>query len=77
MAVPDYECVYLSGNNMGGIMWFASKIDSALHYFTVAMNALTKMDSTPYNRYYRPAVLNNNLAAMARDETNNKAKEPA
>jgi CHAT domain-containing protein/tetratricopeptide (TPR) repeat protein len=64
MAVPDYECVYLSGNNMGGIMWFASKTDSALHYFTVAMNALAKMDSTPYNRYYRPAVLNNNLAAI-------------
>jgi CHAT domain-containing protein len=64
MATPNYECLYLSGNNMGGIMWFASKIDSAIHYYQIALSALSKMDSTPLNRYYRPAVLNNNLAGI-------------
>ncbi|MEP7259491.1 MAG: tetratricopeptide repeat protein, partial [Flavitalea sp.] len=64
MSSPDYECLYLSGNNMGSIMWYASKTDSALYYFNLAKQALSKMDTTPLNKYYRPAVLNNNLAAI-------------
>ena len=64
MPSPNYECLYLSGNNMGNIMWLSSKVDSALYFFNVALGALDKMDSTPLNKYYRPAVLNNNLAAI-------------
>jgi CHAT domain-containing protein len=64
MPSPVYECLYLSGNNMGNIMWFSSKVDSALYFFNIALDALNKMDSTPLNKYYRPAVLNNNLAAI-------------
>ncbi|MBL7735587.1 MAG: CHAT domain-containing protein [Chitinophagaceae bacterium] len=61
---PNYECLYLSYNNMGGIMWFASKMDSAQYYYTMALDAIAHMDSTPLNKYYRPAVLNNNLAGI-------------
>lgn len=61
---PNYECLYLSYNNMGSIMWFASKMDSALYYYTLALDAISRMDSTPINKYYRPAVLNNNMAGI-------------
>ncbi len=61
---PNYECLYLSANNMGSIMWFASKMDSALYYFNIAISAVSKMDTAPLNKYYRPAVLYNNLAGI-------------
>ena len=70
MPRPDYDRLYTGWNNMGGIMWMASKTDSALYYFNLALGALEKMDQSPINKYYRPAVLMNNLAALYNIEGN-------
>lgn len=61
---PDYESLYTAANNMGAQMWFASKLDSAVYYFDIALKALEKTGPTPLNRYYRPAVVQNNLSAI-------------
>lgn len=62
-ATPS-EQWYLSANNMGNIMWYASKTDSALYYFQTALNVVAKLEPTAENRLYRPAVLLNNMAAI-------------
>ena len=69
-ANKDQEGLYVAANNMGSIMWMTSKMDSALYYFKIALNALSKTDRTPINQYYRPAVLNNNMAALYNMEGN-------
>ncbi|MGB8194836.1 MAG: CHAT domain-containing protein, partial [Chitinophagaceae bacterium] len=61
---PDYESFYTAANNMGGQMWFASKLDSAVYYFDMALNALSKTERTPINQYYRPAVVQNNMSGI-------------
>ncbi|HEY8388118.1 MAG TPA: CHAT domain-containing tetratricopeptide repeat protein [Parasegetibacter sp.] len=61
----NYERLYLAYVSMGGIMWYASKYDSASFYYKEALNALAKLDKNdPLNHYYRPALLNNNLAGI-------------
>lgn len=61
---PDYESVYTSYNSMGAILWNASRTDSSLFYFNKALEALGKMPQNPRNRFYRPAIIYNNLAAL-------------
>ncbi|MBO9660356.1 MAG: hypothetical protein J7527_16160, partial [Chitinophagaceae bacterium] len=60
----DAESFYTAANNIAGRMWMASKLDSSIYYFDMALKALTRADSTPINRYYRPAVLQNNMCAI-------------
>ncbi len=60
----DYERLYISYNNLGGIMYYASKLDSARYYYSNALQALEKTERTPVNQFYRPAVLQNNLAGV-------------
>ena len=66
LALPnaDVERLYITANNMGSSMWMAAKIDSAVYYFDIALNALSKAEKTPHNQYFRPALLNNNMAAL-------------
>ena len=45
-------------------MWYASKYDSAGYYFNKALDALKKMPDNDLNKYYRPANIYNNLAAI-------------
>lgn len=61
---PDYESFYVAANNMGSQMWFVSKLDSAVYYFDIALNALAKTERTPLNQYYRPAVVQNNMSGI-------------
>ncbi len=61
---PDYERLYTAANNMGSAMWYASKLDSSIYYFDIALRALAKTDHTPINQYYRPAVLQNNMTGI-------------
>lgn len=63
-STPDYESLYTAANNMGGQMWFASKLDSSIYFFNIALEALAKTDRTPLNQYYRPAVIQNNLSGV-------------
>lgn len=58
------ERLYLSCNNMGSIMWYASRLDSALYFYTKAGEALKKTKPTAENKYYRMAILQNNMAAL-------------
>ncbi|WP_153796984.1 CHAT domain-containing protein [Foetidibacter luteolus] len=61
---PNYEKIYITYNGMGSAMWFASKTDSARYYFALALQALAKTEHNPVNDYYRPAIVQNNLAAL-------------
>jgi hypothetical protein len=61
---PNYEILYATYNGLGSAMWFASKTDSALHYYNLALQALEKTAQNPINQYYRPAIILNNLAGL-------------
>lgn len=63
-SAPDYESLYLSYNAIGSIMYYSSKTDSALLFFKKALNALGKLDDNAYNKYYRPAIIQNNLSGL-------------
>ena len=58
------ESIYITYNSIGGMMWFSSKIDSALFYYQRAENILKELEQNPLNKYFRPAMLNNNMAAI-------------
>lgn len=58
------ERLYITNNALGGMMWYASKIDSALIYYKKAELNLKDLEQTPDNKYLRPAILNNNIAAI-------------
>tara|TARA_R110002049_G_scaffold97098_3_gene236949 strand:- start:428 stop:3655 length:3228 start_codon:yes stop_codon:yes gene_type:complete len=56
--------LYIIYNSLGGSMWYVSKIDSALYYYQKAEKILKYMEAIPMNSYYRPAILNNNIAGI-------------
>lgn len=58
------ENLYIIYNSLGGDMWSLSKIDSALYYYQKAEKTLKSTEPNPINLYYRPAIQNNNLAAV-------------
>ena len=60
----EKSSLYITYNSLGGMMWFSSKIDSALYYYKLAGSVLKKLPQTPLNKYFRPAMLNNNIAAI-------------
>jgi len=61
---PRFDLLFTAYNGMGSMMWYASKTDSALYYFTKSLEALAKAERTPLNQFYRPAVVQNNLSAL-------------
>ena len=63
-ADSDNDSYYRTYNSMGAMMWYASKYDSAVYYFKEAEKTLKLLDETPWNMYYRPASLNNNIAGV-------------
>ncbi len=56
--------LYIIYNTLGGSMWYESKIDSALYFYQKAEKTLKLMEVNPLNSYYRPAMLQNNLAGI-------------
>ncbi|HDO26684.1 MAG TPA: tetratricopeptide repeat protein, partial [Bacteroidetes bacterium] len=60
----EKSSLYITYNSLGGMMWFSSKIDSALYYYKLAGSVLKELPQTPLNKYFRPAMLNNNIAAI-------------
>jgi CHAT domain-containing protein len=67
---PDHERIYLSANSMASMMWYASKTDSALYYYDLALKAISKAEPTPVNKYYRTAILQNNLSGLYSSQGN-------
>ncbi len=55
---------FISYNNMGAMMWYSSKTDSALLYYDKALQTLAEMEPNPKNQYYRSANVLNNKAAL-------------
>lgn len=66
LSYPDTkkESLQIIYNSLGGSMWYASKLDSAQYFYSKALEMLEEMEETPRNLYYRPAILNNNIAAI-------------
>src|SRR5690606_14857547 len=60
----DKKNLYVIYNSLGGSMWYISKIDSALYYYQKAEKTLKFLEAIPMNTYYRPAILNNNMAGI-------------
>jgi CHAT domain-containing protein len=58
------DSYYISYNSLGGMMWYASKFDSAIYYYQKADKTLKSLEQTPWNKYYRSASLNNNIAGI-------------
>lgn len=61
---PDYQKMYLVYNSMGSGMYYISKLDSGIYFYNKALDALAKAQPTPENRYYRPAIIQNNMAGI-------------
>ncbi len=68
----DNVRLYITYNSLGGMMWFAAKIDSALYFYRMADFTLKELPQTPLNKYYRPAMLNNNIAAIYSSQGNTR-----
>lgn len=62
--------LYITYNSLGGMMWFSSKIDSTLYFYKLAETTLKELPQTPLNKYFRPAMLNNNIAAIYSSQGN-------
>ncbi len=63
-SIPNNETLYATYNGLGSAMWYASKTDSALHYYNLALQTLEKTERNPINQYYRPAIILNNLSGL-------------
>lgn len=61
---PDFEVMYNSYNGLGILMWYASKLDSAEFFYKKALETLQKAQPTAINKYYRPAIIYNNLSSI-------------
>jgi len=64
LRTPDYQKLYLVYNSMGSGMYYMSKLDSGIYFFNKAMDALAKAQPTAENRFYRPAIIQNNIAGI-------------
>lgn len=58
------DSYYITYNSLGAMMWYASKFDSAIYYYKNADKTLQSLEQTPWNKYYRSASLNNNIAGI-------------
>jgi len=58
------DSYYITYNSLGAMMWYASKFDSAIYYYQKADKTLLSLEKTPWNTYYRPASLSNNIAGI-------------
>lgn len=60
----NHEMYYYTYNTMGRLMWYSGQSDSAMYYFNEAIASAKKLDSTPWNQFFRPALLKGNIAVL-------------
>ncbi len=60
----DSEELYMSYNAIASLMWYASKTDSATFFYDKALKILSKTKPTERNKYYRPAMVLNNMSVL-------------
>ena len=56
--------LYLSANAMGRAMSYLSKNDSAYFFYQEALSFLERMPESDTNKYYRPAVIYQNISVL-------------
>ncbi|MFC5626747.1 CHAT domain-containing protein [Algoriphagus winogradskyi] len=61
---PDPESVYLTNSYLGNLSYFSSKLDSAEYYYEQCLEAISLLNQTPRNKYYRTALIYNNLSGV-------------
>lgn len=64
------EELYFSYNAVGTNYWHQLKYDSAGIYFNNALAEVKKMPEDNINKYFRPALIKNNLVAIYREDGN-------
>lgn len=69
---PDYIALYRAQNGLGSMMYYSANLDSAVYYFEAAIHSLNKVSATDLNRYYRMAILQNNLAGIYNQQGNSQ-----
>lgn len=62
------EQLYFSYSAIGSIQWHALQYDSARYFYTKAIGILERLPDNPLNRHLRPAIIQNNLLAIDREE---------
>ncbi len=60
----DYEGLYSIYNAVGGMMWHSAQLDSAMYFYRNALQALEKMEPDAMNNYYRPSLVQSNIAVL-------------
>lgn len=63
-ANPNFETLYIAYNGIGTSMYYGSKYDSALYFYGKALETLKKTKADARNQFYRPAIIQNNLAGI-------------
>ncbi|MCC5930674.1 MAG: CHAT domain-containing protein [Cyclobacteriaceae bacterium] len=61
---PPKENIFNLYNDIGVRYWYESKWDSAEFFWLKGIDLLEEMEPTPTNKYFRKAMINNNLAAV-------------
>lgn len=60
----DQTQLYKTYMSLAVMCWYSSKLDSAEYFFKAAIEAVEKIDDSPLNKYYRHALISNNLAGV-------------
>lgn len=66
----DPSKLYKSYNAIASLMWYTSKLDSAAVFFDKALVALSKCPPDDLNKFYRPAIIKNNMSALFSSQGN-------
>ncbi|MDP5157104.1 MAG: CHAT domain-containing protein, partial [Flaviramulus sp.] len=61
----DYVFNQQINNALGGAMWREGKLDSSYFFFNQSLKALKNTKNEPINKYYRPSLVNMNLAVLS------------
>jgi len=56
--------LYQTFMSLGILSWYASKLDSAEYFFNKSIEAVQRIDDSPVTKYFRQALLLNNLAGV-------------
>ncbi len=69
---PDYKTLYMAQNGMGTVMYYSSRLDSALYFYKEAIQTLQKLPREPLNQFYRVAIIQNNMAGIYSQQGNSQ-----
>lgn len=59
-----FEDLYFANSALGNACYYSSEIDSAIYFYEQAQRYASMDTVSPYNRYYRPSLLANNISVL-------------